>query len=144
MLFWNLTINLVYFTIGSIISLAAQQAGKAAAAGVFAVGSLATIILFGEMLPKSLGVQQPQRLAVWLAAPLRWRSAWSIRSCPPSAWRRCSPAACSGRTSCPSPTSASATCSGPSSYPTPTPRSSSSSIGSWRASCFFPISAPRS
>ena len=69
-LFWNLTINLVFFTIGSIISLAAQQAGEVATAGAFAVGSLATIILFGEMLPKTLGVQQPLRLAVWLASPL--------------------------------------------------------------------------
>ena len=47
-----------------------QQAGHATAAGTFAVGSLVTIILFGEMLPKSLGVLQPQRLAVWLAIPL--------------------------------------------------------------------------
>jgi Mg2+/Co2+ transporter CorB len=69
-LFWNLIMNLSFFTIGSIISLQAQQAGQATAAAVFAVGSLATIIIFGEMLPKSLGVLQPQRLAVWLAIPL--------------------------------------------------------------------------
>ena len=69
-LFWNLIINLSFFTIGSIISLQMQQAGQATAAGAFAVGSLVTIILFGEMLPKSLGVLQSQRLAVWLAIPL--------------------------------------------------------------------------
>jgi len=69
-LFWNLVMNLSFFTIGSIISLQAQQAGHATAAGVFAVGSLVTIIVFGEMLPKSLGVLQSQRLAVWLAIPL--------------------------------------------------------------------------
>ena len=62
--------NLSFFTIGSIISLKLQQAGHATAAGAFAVGSLVTIILFGEMLPKSLGVLQSQRLAVWLAIPL--------------------------------------------------------------------------
>ncbi len=69
-LFWNLIVNLSFFTIGSIISLHAQQAGHATAAGAFALGSLVTIILFGEMLPKSLGVLQSQRLAVWLAIPL--------------------------------------------------------------------------
>ena len=69
-LFWNLLMNLSFFTIGSIISLQAQQAGQTTAAGIFAVGSVVTIIVFGEMLPKSLGVQQPQRLAVWLAIPL--------------------------------------------------------------------------
>ena len=70
MLFWNLITNLSFFTIGSIISIEMQQAGRATAAGTFAVGSLVTIILFGEMLPKSLGVLQSQRLAVWLAIPL--------------------------------------------------------------------------
>ena len=70
MLFWNLLINLSFFTIGSIISLQMEQAGHATAAGAFALGSLVTIIVFGEMLPKSLGVLQPQRLAVWLAVPL--------------------------------------------------------------------------
>ncbi len=69
-LFWNLIVNLSFFTIGSMISLPAQPAGDATAAGAFAVGSLVTIILFGEMLPKSLGVLQSQRLAVWLAIPL--------------------------------------------------------------------------
>jgi len=69
-LFWNLAMNLSFFTIGSIISLKMQEAGQATAAGAFAVGSLVTIITFGEMLPKSLGVLQPQWLAVWLAIPL--------------------------------------------------------------------------
>jgi CBS domain containing-hemolysin-like protein len=69
-LFWNLLINLAFFTIGSIISLQLQRAGYATAAGVFALGSLATIILLGEMLPKSLGLLQSQRLALWMAVPL--------------------------------------------------------------------------
>src|SRR5271169_2761244 len=47
-LFWNLIINLSFFTIGSIVSLRTQQAGHATAAGAFAVGSLVTIIIFGE------------------------------------------------------------------------------------------------
>jgi CBS domain containing-hemolysin-like protein len=69
-LFWNLSINLSFFTISAIIGLQMQEAGRATAVGAFAVGSLATIIILGEMLPKSLGVLQSQRLAVWLAIPL--------------------------------------------------------------------------
>jgi putative hemolysin len=69
-LFWNLLMNLAIFTIGSIISIEMQQEGYTGAAGAFAVGTLVAVILFGEMLPKSLGVLQPQRLAAWLAIPL--------------------------------------------------------------------------
>src|SRR3974377_200324 len=39
-LFWNLIINLSFFTIGSIVSLNGQEDGQATAAGAFAVGSL--------------------------------------------------------------------------------------------------------
>jgi putative hemolysin len=69
-LFWNLVMNLSFFTIGSIISIDLEQAGHTSAAGAFAVGTLMTIILFGEMVPKNLGILQPQRLAAWLAIPL--------------------------------------------------------------------------
>jgi putative hemolysin len=69
-LFWNLLINLSIFTIGSIISLEMKRAGRPADAGVFALGTLLAVIVFGEMLPKSLGVLQPQKLAAWMAAPL--------------------------------------------------------------------------
>ncbi len=69
-LFWNLIINLAFFTIGSIIGLELQRDGHTTAAGAFALGSLAAIIVFGEMLPKSLGVLHPQRLAAWIAIPL--------------------------------------------------------------------------
>jgi CBS domain containing-hemolysin-like protein len=69
-LFWNLLINLSIFTIGSIISVELNRSGHSADAGAFALGTLVAVILFGEMLPKSLGVLQPQRLALWLAIPL--------------------------------------------------------------------------
>lgn len=69
-LFWNLLANLAFFTLGSIVSLQLEHAGQTTAAGGFAVGALATIIVFGEMLPKSLAVLQPQALATLLAVPL--------------------------------------------------------------------------
>jgi putative hemolysin len=69
-LFWNLVMNLAFFTIGSVISLEMQKKGETTLAAAFAVGTLLTNILVGEMAPKSFGVLQPQRLAARLAIPL--------------------------------------------------------------------------
>lgn len=69
-LFWNLITNLTYFTLGSIISLHLEQNERTTAAGAFALGSLVAIIFFGEILPKNLGVLQPQASASLLAIPL--------------------------------------------------------------------------
>jgi CBS domain containing-hemolysin-like protein len=69
-LFWNLLVNLTYFTLTSIVSLQWQRAGNPTAAGSLALGALLAIIFFGELLPKSLAVGQPAVLAGLLAAPL--------------------------------------------------------------------------
>jgi CBS domain containing-hemolysin-like protein len=69
-LFWNLVVNLAYFTLASIISIGLEKEPGPAAAVSFAVGSLLTIIVFSEMLPKSLAVLQPGRLAALVAIPL--------------------------------------------------------------------------
>ncbi len=68
-LFWNLVANLAYFTIASIISLD-LEAEHPTAAGTFAAGALLTMIVLSEMLPKSLAVLQPDRLATAAAVPL--------------------------------------------------------------------------
>ncbi len=69
-LFWNLVVNLAYFTIVSILSLELRRTGQATEAGVFAAVSLLAIIFLGEMLPKSLAVLQPQRLSTLVGIPL--------------------------------------------------------------------------
>ena len=69
-LFWNLMVNVAYFTIVSITSLDLKQDGLTAEAGSFAAGSLVVMIVFGEMLPKSLGVLRPRSLAAMSAVPL--------------------------------------------------------------------------
>ena len=69
-LFWNLVVNLAYFSLASIISIRLEREGDNAAAVSFALGSLLVIIIFSEMLPKSLAVLQPGRLAALLAIPL--------------------------------------------------------------------------
>ena len=63
-LFWNLLINLSYFA----RRLADQ--GMTAAAGVFTVGSLLAIILFGEVLPKSLSIVFRKKIAILVSWPL--------------------------------------------------------------------------
>ncbi len=69
-LFWNLVVNLAYFTIASIISLQVERDGHPAAAGSFAVVALLTMIVFSEMLPKSLAVLKPRGLATLVGIPL--------------------------------------------------------------------------
>lgn len=69
-LFANLLVNIAYFAISSILSLHLKREGHQTEAGTFAVGSLLVLILLGEMLPKSLAVLSPRRLATWLAPPL--------------------------------------------------------------------------
>jgi len=69
-LFWNLVANISYFTIASIVSIGLKTVGHTAEAGAFAVGSLMVIIVFSEMLPKSLAVLRPRALATLVAVPL--------------------------------------------------------------------------
>jgi CBS domain containing-hemolysin-like protein len=71
-LFWNLLINVTYFAIAAIIGARLEvdaTAGRTVAI-VFTVLSLLAIIFFSEMLPKSLAVMSPLRLAVLIGAPL--------------------------------------------------------------------------
>ncbi len=66
-LFWNLVVNLAYFTIASITSLQFERKTLAAS---FAVGALLLLIVLSEMVPKSLGVLKPRALATLFAVPL--------------------------------------------------------------------------
>jgi len=71
-LFWNLVINLAYFTLASILSLRLSDPGRASEIGAvaFAFGSLLVIIVFGEMLPKSLAVLRRRAVATLVGVPL--------------------------------------------------------------------------
>lgn len=69
-LFGNLMVNVAYFAISSILSIHLKRAGHQTASGVFALGSLLVLILLGEMLPKSLAVLSPRRVAPGVALPL--------------------------------------------------------------------------
>lgn len=80
-LFWNLMINMTYFAVASIISF---RLGRISAAGsiwpyAFAAASLLMLILFSEMLPKTLAVLSARSAAGYFAPPL----AFALRlACP--------------------------------------------------------------
>ena len=69
-LFWNLVINVLYFTITSICAIRLEQSGHATSAGFFAGGALVVMIIVAEMVPKNLAVLVPMRLASLFAVPL--------------------------------------------------------------------------
>ena len=71
-LFWNLVINIAYFTASSICALNIdkdEDLGQTWAVG-FAVASLLALIFFSEMLPKSFAVLKPRTLAQGVSLPL--------------------------------------------------------------------------
>ena len=69
-LFWNLVINISYFTIASVFSIYLQNHGHGVLAGTVTLSSLLAIIILGEMLPKSVAVLHARMLARFVAVPL--------------------------------------------------------------------------
>ncbi|MCR9297172.1 MAG: CNNM domain-containing protein, partial [bacterium] len=70
-LFWNLAINIAYFSLASQASL---KAGESSAA-LLSLVALIVIILFGEFIPKSIAVTYPLFVVRLVVLPL----AFSIR-----------------------------------------------------------------
>lgn len=66
----NLSVNVLYFTLSSVVTIRLSYAGNGTTAGVFGVASLLALIVFSEMLPKDIGVMMPQRIAKLCALPL--------------------------------------------------------------------------
>jgi CBS domain containing-hemolysin-like protein len=69
-LFWNLLINLTYFAISVVVARRLMDDGHTARAGVVGIGSLVAIIVFGEVVPKSLAVVFHRSLALLVSWPL--------------------------------------------------------------------------
>lgn len=69
-LFWNLLVNMTYFAVSVVAAGRLAHAGERAAAGTFGLISLAAIILFGEVLPKSVAVVYRRRISMLIAWPL--------------------------------------------------------------------------
>ena len=69
-LFWNLVANLLYFTVGLLAAKRISAAGSDVVAGLFNLGALVALIVFGEVLPKSFAVAAGARLASFVSLPL--------------------------------------------------------------------------
>ncbi|MCR9118865.1 MAG: hemolysin family protein [bacterium] len=71
-LFWNLVVNVAYFSIVSIVSISLEKFPATAGAMpvLFGFGALMTMIFCSEMLPKTIAVTQPARWTPVLAFPL--------------------------------------------------------------------------
>jgi putative hemolysin len=78
-LFWNLLINLAYFTAGFVVMHRLSHDGYHRVAATVAIGSLIGIISLGEVLPKSLAVAFRQAIA----PPFSWPLALAQRTLDP-------------------------------------------------------------
>ena len=70
-LFWNLTINMVYFAVSASVGLRMQkEGGSSTTAIVFNIVSILAIIFFSEMMPKSFAVMRSRSFASVIGLPL--------------------------------------------------------------------------
>jgi CBS domain containing-hemolysin-like protein len=69
-LFWNLVFNFGFFIVGSVVEYRLHQERRHTESAILMVGSLLGMIVFGEMLPKTIGVQQPRVFASLTALPM--------------------------------------------------------------------------
>lgn len=69
-LFWNLLINLAYFSVGIVVMQHLTGSGFRFVAGALAVCSLLGMIVFGEVLPKSVAVVARRKLSSLASWPL--------------------------------------------------------------------------
>jgi CBS domain containing-hemolysin-like protein len=69
-LFWNLIVNLTYFTVNLALVRRLVHGGQPAAAGVLSLLGLVLLILFGEVGPKSIAVVLRRQIAVLTGLPL--------------------------------------------------------------------------
>ncbi|MAG59107.1 MAG: hypothetical protein CMJ83_22705 [Planctomycetes bacterium] len=68
----NLVVNVLYFNLGTLLAVRLAQGGHTTGAVVLSLLILVMIVLFGEVLPKSVAVAWPSRVARLAAEPLWW------------------------------------------------------------------------
>ena len=70
LLFGNMTVNVLFYAVASVLTVRVQQQIGTGAAAITACLSFATLVLFGEILPKSLAYANSKSLSVTAALPL--------------------------------------------------------------------------
>jgi len=69
LLFGNMTVNVLYFSVSSVFTMAVKQEAGITAAGLTAFASFALLVLFGEILPKSLAYAGSRSMSMIAAGP---------------------------------------------------------------------------
>ncbi|MEZ5949792.1 MAG: CNNM domain-containing protein [Planctomycetaceae bacterium] len=69
-LFWNLVTNLSYFAVSVVVARRLALAGYPEGSWMIGALGLVSIILLGEVLPKSLSVVFPRRISLFVVWPL--------------------------------------------------------------------------
>jgi len=76
-LFGNLVVNTLFFALSALVAFRLQEPRPGLAAAV-ALGGLAAVVVFGEVVPKSLAVVVAEPVALW-AGPLVAGFEWALR-----------------------------------------------------------------
>ena len=66
----NLFVNLVFFTLASLVAFGLEKKGQSSLAWGIGVGSLLTVIVFAEIFPKSISVRSPLFCAPLICVPI--------------------------------------------------------------------------
>ena len=71
-LFWNLVVNLSYFSLASVITIRIGEDYGATYASAFSLTTLAILVIFGEVIPKSVAVTLRRPIARLVSFPVYW------------------------------------------------------------------------
>jgi CBS domain containing-hemolysin-like protein len=69
LLLGNLVVNTLFFATSSVLMFKIEQQVGVLAAAVVAIVTFLGLVLFGEILPKSLAYSNPERFSVWVVLP---------------------------------------------------------------------------
>lgn len=70
LLFGNMIVNVLFFAVASVLAMRLQRQSGVTAAAVSSVVSFSVLVVFGEILPKSLAYGSAKSLSVTLALPV--------------------------------------------------------------------------
>ena len=70
LLFGNMTVNVLFYAVASVLAIRMGEQIGAVAAAITALVSFAVLVLFGEILPKSLAYANSKSISVAAALPL--------------------------------------------------------------------------